>query len=275
MNLGRALDDYLDALANARHALRSPSVLAPFIAFGLLQCLLLVLLAFFAVPPLTALMIPIVRALGGEAALHYPTHFVLLPSLYQRLYLPLVASLGFLLWSYGTWSMIAHHEAAERIPARSFRTAWFRIVVVGVVFVAVTVALGRGFGWLTSKAPAAIPGRVFTLVGIALIACVQAFMLYAPIVLRIRGGGALAALRGSARYAAHNFGATVLLVATVLVVHTPLDALIANADSIAMRFRPEAVFQLMVASVLLEVITAFVLFAGAVNLALPEEGGMR
>jgi hypothetical protein len=275
MNIGRMLDDYIDALASARHALRSPSILVPFVAFGLLQGILLVLLAFFALPPLASIMFPVVRALGGDAALHYPTHFVLLPSLYQKIYLPLVATVGFLLWSYGAWAMVAHHEAAGRIPKRSFRVAWPRIVVVGVVFVGVTVALGRGFGWLTSHAPAAVPGRVFTLAGIVLIASVQALMLYAPIVLRIRGGSAMAALRGSARYAWHNFAATALLVATVLAVHTPLDALIANADSIATQFRPEAVFQLMVGSIVLEAITAFVLFAGAVGLALPEEGGMR
>jgi hypothetical protein len=58
-------------------------------------------------------------------------------------------------------------------------------------------------------------------------------------------------------------------------VHLPLDGLIANADVIAARFHPEAVFQLMVGSVVLEMITAFVLFAGTVGLALPEEGGMR
>jgi hypothetical protein len=32
---------------------------------------------------------------------------------------------------------------------------------------------------------------------------------------------------------------------------------------------------LLIASVLLEVVTAFVLFAGTVALALPEEGGLR
>jgi hypothetical protein len=275
MNIGRTLDDYIDALANARHALRSPSILIPFLAFGLLQVVIVVLLAFFAVPPFSTLMFPVVRALGGDAALHYPTHFVLLPSLYQRIYLPLAATLGFLLWSYGAWLMVGHHEAAERIPGRSFRAAWPGIILIGMVFVVVTVVLGRGFGWLTSHAPRAVPGRVFTLAGIALIASVQALMLYAPIVLRIRGGGAVSALRASARYARHNFAATAMLVTTVLVVHTPLDALIANADSIATQFRPEAVFQLMIGSIVLEVMTAFLLFAGAVGLALPEEGGMR
>jgi hypothetical protein len=35
------------------------------------------------------------------------------------------------------------------------------------------------------------------------------------------------------------------------------------------------VYQLMIGSIVLEMATAFVLFAGVVALALPEEGGLR
>ena len=60
-----------------------------------------------------------------------------------------------------------------------------------------------------------------------------------------------------------------------MLAHVPLDALIAKSGDIVARFRPEVVFQLLIASVLLEVVTALVLFAGTVSLALPEEGGLR
>ncbi|HXV13719.1 MAG TPA: hypothetical protein VEC56_05895, partial [Candidatus Krumholzibacteria bacterium] len=70
MNLARAIDDYLDALSAARLALRSPSILAPFLLFGLLQCVIITMLAFFTSRPLAPFMPPVVGALGGEASLH-------------------------------------------------------------------------------------------------------------------------------------------------------------------------------------------------------------
>lgn len=275
MNLARIIDEYLDALANARLAFRSPSILAPFIAFGLLQCGLIALLAFFTWTPTAGVMIAIVNALGGEPSLHYPTHFILLPATYRKIYLPLAATAGFALWSYAVWLMIEHHEAATRMGRRSFRAALPGVVVVGLVFVGVTVGLGRGLGTLAAYLPAGIPARAGTLLVVAVTASAQALLLYAPIVLRLQGGGPLGAVRNSIRYALRHFGATAMLVATVLLVHIPLDTLIANSESIVARFRPEAVFQLLIASAVLEAATAFVLFAGAVALALPEEGGLR
>jgi hypothetical protein len=274
MRVERAINDYLDGLASARIALHSPTVLVPFAAFGGFQCVVLAALAFFTAPPLAPLLVPVVVALGGEASLHYPTHFVFLPETYRTAYLPLVATVGFALWSWGAWSMIDRHEAARKLPARRFRTALPAIVLLGIVFVATTVGIGRVVGLAAQRAPEGLPARGLLLVSIALTACVQALLLYAPVVLRLRGGGPLAAIRTGARYALRHFAATVLLVGTVLFVHAPLDALLANADRVALRFHPEAVFYVMLLSIALEVLTAFILFAGLVGLALPEEGGL-
>lgn len=275
MRVARAVDGYLDALTNARLALLSPSVLMPFFAFGLIQAILLTLIAFFASSPVSSFMPTVVAALGGDASLHYPTHFVLLPATYRTVYLPLVATVGFALWSLGVWTMIARHEASRRMPARSFLRALPSVVGVGIVFVAVTVGAGRGLALVAAQLPPGLPLKAATLGIIALTASLQALLVYAPVVLRIRGGGPVGAIRASIRYARARFGATALLIGTILLVHLPLDGLIANADAIVGRFHPEVVYQLMIGSIVLEMATAFVLFAGVVALALPEEGGLR
>jgi len=275
VRLDSALDHYLDALTNARLALRSPSTLLPFLAFAVVQVLILGALAFFTTPALASLMVPVVRALGGEPALHYPTSFVLLPATYRVVYLPLVATVGFALWSLGVWSMIAHHDVGARTGARSFRRALPSMVSIGIVFVVVTVAIGRGLALLAAELPPGIPSKIATLGIIAVTACAQALLVYAPAILRLRGGGALAAIRGSVGYARRMFLPTAMVIVTVLVAHLPIDALVGNADVLAARFRPDIVFHFMVGSIVLEVVTAFILFAGVVALALPEEGGLR
>lgn len=275
MRLDSALDHYLDALTNARLALRSPSTLLPFLVFAVVQVLVLGALAFFTTPALASLMVPVVRTLGGEPALHYPTSFVLLPATYRVVYLPLVATVGFALWSLGVWSMIAHHDVGARTGARSFRRALPSIVSIGIVFVVVTVAIGRGLAILAAQLPPGIPSKMATLGIIAVTACAQALLVYAPAIVRLRGGGPLAAIRGSVGYARRMFLPTAMVIVTVLIAHLPVDALVANADLLAARFRPEIVFHFMVGSIVLEVVTAFILFAGVVALALPEEGGLR
>jgi hypothetical protein len=202
-------------------------------------------------------------------------HFVVLPRLFAPVYLPLVATRGFALWTFAVWSMVDHHEVGRRVPARPFRSVLPSILGVGVLFVVVSATLGRVGGALAALAPPGPASRIALMVAILLVASAQAFLVYAPVVLRLRKVGAFGALRASARYTWRHFGATALVLATVLAAHTPLDALIGTSHRVALAFRPELVYYLMLGSIALEVITAYVLFASVVGLALPEEGGLR
>ncbi len=275
MNVTRILSDYLDALTNVRVAFRSPSVFVPFLAFALVQIVVLTLLAFFPSPELAPVMVPVVRFLGGEAALHYPAHFSLLPEVFHRVYIPLVALLGFALWTLGTWSMVDHHEVGQRIAPRARAARIPDIILIGIVFTAATVLMGRAVGFVAAFLPARVPAAAVAVVGITLVAAVQTLLVYAPVVIRLRGVRAPGAVLTSARYARRHFGATALVVATVLVINAPVDILLANANRLVLRFTPEIVYQVMIVAIVLEAVTAYVLFAGVVGLALPEEGGMR
>lgn len=275
MNFTRTISTYLDALANLRLGFMAPSVFAPFAAFGALQCAILVLLAFFTAGPIAAFMVPIVHALGGEDALHYPIHFVRLPEIFQRVYLPLAATAGFALWSRGVWIMVDHHVIGRSRPRPSFRSALPHVIGVGIAFVGTSVAIGYGLGAIAERVPPGIPRRIAVLAAVGLTACVQALLVYAPIVLRLRGGGALAAVRHSVGYSIRNFAPTLMVVTTVLAIHAPIDGLLSRADRIASRFQPELVLYALLASALVEVLTAYLLFAATTAIALPEEGGMR
>jgi hypothetical protein len=273
MRISDVLSDVLDGLGNARLALRSPSVLMPFLAFGALQVVLLSFLAFVDWPPTSDAALSLSRQLGGDAALHYPMHFVLLPRLWETIYLPLVALVGFPLWTWAVWMMVNHHEIGRRVAARPFGRMLPAVLVVGIVFVAVSAGLGRAGG-----AVAPLAGRfagLATIAAILLVALAQTFLIYTPAVLRIRGGGLVSGVRASVRYAARHFWPTLLVILTVLAVHAPVDLLIASSHRVALRFHPETVYFLMLGSIALEVITAYVLFAAVVGLALPEEGGLR
>lgn len=274
MSIGRALNRYLDALTYARAGL-NPGVALPFAIFCGLQLVILLALALFTTPVLAPIMVPVLRLLGGEQSLHYPLHLVGLPSVYLRIYLPLVATVGFSLWSMAVWKLVDRHPVGSDRARREFRPALPHIVVIGVLFVGASVATGEASARLIHPKTPEMVQRAVWFLSVGLTALLQAFLVYAPFVLRIRGGNFRDAIVGGARYAWRQFGATALMIVTVLMVHLPVDFLLSRADRIAARFHPEAVLQVMLASVALEMITAYILFAGLTELALPREGGLR
>ena len=274
MSLGRSLNRYLDALTYASAAL-NPRVLLPFAIFCALQLIILLSLAMFTAPVLAPVMVPVMRVLGGEQSLHYPLHLVGLPSVYQRIYLPLVAIAGFSLWSLAVWRLVDRHPVGSERARREFRPSLPHIVVIGVLFVGASVATGEAAARLISPKSPELLERAVWLLSISVTAALQTFLIYAPLVLRIRGGNFRDAIVGGASYARRQFGATVFMIMTVLLVHLPVDFLLSRADRIAARFHPETVLQVMLGSVVLEMFTAYILFAGITELALPREGGLR
>ena len=275
MNLTRAIVDYLDGLGNATLALRAPSVLVPFVAFAVLQCLILLAMASFIAPPLAPVMVPFIHALGGEESLHYPLHLVRLPAVYQRVYLPLVATVGFSLWTLAVWLMVDHHVIGSERAQRPFRAAIPNVLVVGVLFVGASVIIGELAARLVSARTHPMLARGILLSSVLVTACVQALLIYAPVALRLRGGSAWSALKASTTYARRRFVATALVIVTVFLVHAPVDFLLTRADRIAARFQPEAILYLLLASAVLEMVTAYLMFAATTELALRKDGGLR
>jgi hypothetical protein len=259
----------------ARAALSRPGVLAPFAIFSAIQALILLALASFAVPLLAPVMVPVMQLLGGEQSLHYPMHLVGLPSVYQRLYLPLVATVGFALWSTAVWRLAENHPIGADRTRYDRRPSFRDVVVIGVLFVGVSVITGEMSSRLVSPRTPDLIQRIILFASVIVTAVMQAFLVYAPLALRIRGGNAWQAIRASASYARRHLADTVMVIVTVLLIHLPVDFLLSRADRLAARFEPETVLYTMLGSVVLEMFTAYLLFAGTTELGLPREGGIR
>lgn len=274
MDIARGINRYLDALAAAREPLREPAVLMPFVIFALLQIAILSAMAMFLSPPLATVMVPVMHFLGGDDALHYPLHLVGLPDAYRKVYLPLVATVGFALWSFAAWKMVDHHPGGPGKSVRSFLSALPHAIAVGVLFVGISVGVSHLMSSLITPKTPGMAVRGLVVVSVALTAVLQALLVHAPFALRVSGTHVWGALRASVRYARRNFFATVLLVTTVLVVNLPLDFLLAHADRVASRFHPETILRLMMGAVALEMLTAYLLFAGITELDLPHKKEM-
>ena len=80
--------------------------------------------------------------------------------------------------------------------------------------------------------------------------------------------GRLAALGAAVREGRQRFLPTLLLVLSVVLAHRPVEYMLSQPDRVVLKFRPELVFYLLVAGIVLEVVTSFVLFASTTGLAI-------
>jgi hypothetical protein len=105
----------------ALRSLRRPQVREPFFIVGGLQLILLLALGNFHSVALAGFMAPVVRALGGEAALHYPDHFWALPEIYRSATTVLGILFTYTAWGVATLRFAGEHgtwqEGFRRAPA--------------------------------------------------------------------------------------------------------------------------------------------------------------
>jgi hypothetical protein len=261
-----AFIEYLRGLDEARLLLRAPATVLPFVVMGALEAVVLFALTWFTVAPFAGAMVPVVARIGGEEALHYPMHYILLPGLYGALYLPLVALVGFPIYGRAVFSM-GDRIAPQRAGHDGFARYVPALIVVGIVYVAVAAGVPGLFVRLQAVAGKSLAGPV-GLAGLVAAAAAQAILVYAPVCLWRKGGGPLGALRSAFSEGRRRFLPTFLLVLTVVLAHRPIEYMLERPDRLALKFRPELVFQLIAAGVVLEVVTSFFLFAATAGLAI-------
>ena len=84
MKLVETLVDYIRSLEESVAMLRSPGILLPFVVFAAVQSVVLIACAFFSVPPLSTVMVPVSGLIAGEQSLHFPACFAFSFSIYSQ-----------------------------------------------------------------------------------------------------------------------------------------------------------------------------------------------
>lgn len=270
MSFSKAVLNYLFGLEESRMMLRVPAALLPFVVHAAILCLVLFALAFFTVAPLASFMTPIVERLGGENALHYPMHLILLPDMYHLVYLPLTAVVGFVLFGWAVFAMGDHFQrgGVEMGARPSLLRSAPTLVVIGVCYVAAATLVPAAIAWLGRIVDHPRLGGLLTLAGLVATAALQALLVYAPLFVRTHGAGPFSALRRSVGLGRRRFAPTAMIVLTVILVHQPIDFLLRQPDRVVVKFQPELVIYLLLAGVVLELLTAFLLFSSTAGLAL-------
>ena len=249
------------ALGLSLRELRAGRQWVPWLALGALQFAALMALLAFAHPLLAWAVAPLVRAIGGESALHYPDFYRSLPFVYSRVDL-VVGSLGGAVatgWSTLLFAARWHRRAmgpgeawAQTGPrALTLVLAQLPFQLLVLLFTTLVERSLAGSGGLARRL-----GYFVELGGVV---GLQALFLYVPARVVLEGHGLWRALAGLPRAWARGFWAALLLGLVALLPLLPLDALGQRSELLVDRGAPELVAWRTAMQLLVGLAVSFVL----------------
>ena len=242
-------------------AMRTGRLWAPWLALGALQSAALLALVGFAHPLLAWAVAPLVRAVGGEQALHYPDFFRSLPFLYSRAGLVLGALAGAIASGWSTRLFAAHWRRHPEAPGEAWAEAAphaLALVLGQALFTALVLAFTRQFALVFVDQPGLVR-RIGALLALGGVAALQALFLYFPALVVLEHHGLWRALGSLPRTWARGFWSALLLAAASLLLLLPLDALGQRSDLLVSRGTPELVAWLTGVQLLVGLVVSFLL----------------
>lgn len=240
-----------------------PRIWAPLlIAFGIQTALLLTLILFFH-PVLLPLALPLVRALGGPEATHYPALYYSLPAMVTRMNVVVDTAITSIL--VGIATLLFARAFGSDTPENTVRRAIRRapaLIVTSAVTLGVLVLGDR----LTALVPMDLVNRSFFLrwgmrgFSMFLFIIVQSLMAYTAAWIVLAGHGIWPAIRDSVRVTARTFIPTFLVVGIPVVIMFPISYMTRGAA----RLKPEMVANLLGLGLVVQLILTFFL-VGAIT----------
>ena len=266
--LQRYIRCWTDVLALARR----PVIFLPFAIIAAVKSAVLFAMYFFWHPLLAGFMVPVVRILGGEDAVHFPGHVRAFPVMFQTAEIVLMMLFSFAMTVWAVFLM------ADTLEGRRRRLAAYAGGVAVLTPAIVIIALCFAGG--TIGVPMALYGAAeefeerpkvqFLLLSGALAAGFLATVVlgYAPYFLGSVKGGALAAMRASVSYAREHLTLTSLVVLSVFLPEKILEYLASDTGSLVSNLHGNWVPGFLFLGVLVEVATSFFLFGALTSKAL-------
>lgn len=274
--LNLALWSWIEALKD----LRRTRILAPFLLFFLVQCLVILLIAQFHRPLVSWFMVPLLTVLEGKQVLHYPQSFLFLPETFSRFNIAvdlLVGSFVFAAAYLTVWKVVTADD--QERPWSDAAAFWGKMLLLRIpmqVLVLLIVAVVPALFATGGREVSGNALRVLRYGSLFGSIVVEALFAFTPLYLLVeRRGLGESWLRGFAM-------SLRLPLATLLVVMVPnlaqllIGAVLRRSDMIVQKLAPEMVGWVLVLVALLYVGMNYFITASVVRIYGArgvEEGG--
>ena len=243
------------------------SLWIPFLLLLVVQAAGLFFLLSFHRPWAQSLAVPFLEWVGGEAALHYPLSYQVLPVAFARLQILIGVGFGSVVSAVAT--MRFARSFGELEGDGFWGRAWRRYPSV-LLYSAVVSLLVFGAFWLQRLAPEQAMltdakvrwGVRLGTLGLAIL--IETLFVYTLAWMFLRSRSVFASMGASVRFLGRHFFPTLWLVAIPILIKYPLSWLSGRSDLFVNKFQPETVAMVLAVEVVAEMILSFI-FVGTVT----------
>ncbi len=251
-----------ECLGSALRALTRPAAWAVWLPYALLRFGLLAGFAIGAHPLVSWAMAPLIRALAGEGALHYPELFRALPALDASTGAVLLATAG--LWCSGAAAFQVHARASRApLPAAACLGHAARrypaLLLATLPALALAWVLGDGVAmWLDARGSGPMTVRLISLAAAVVALCVAAWFAWLTPVVAAGRHGPRDAWHELGRLAARGYPAALLITLVTTLPSLPLWFVMRTVTRWIDRGKPEMVAVMLAGAIALTLLTRMI-----------------
>lgn len=255
-----ALSSFWDGIKSLVRA----RLVAPIALYALAQALYLAIIVNFHLPVLAGVMAPVVRILGGGAAVHYPQLFVAMPAIFNKGSLLIGAILGAYVWGVAVIAIANRFGRASGSPWRDALRRFPHLFLAQLPVV--LIVLATFFLTEVALAGADVKGNAKRLMlygPIPFGILVESIFLFAPIAVVLEGRSAASAIARSFGIWRSNGLAALLIVGLTTLPHIPTYWVLQRSATLVSRFSPETILLVLGGDVFLRLVTNVILVVAA------------
>lgn len=231
-------------------SMRKVKTLTPFLIYAILQVILLYSLINFSQSPFSGFLVPIVRKLFGEPALHYPNFFVILSPLYSQMNILLSGFIGIILVGMATHLFTVNFKDHKTSLSEAFKitiTKYIVLLIIWILVSALTLLMIIGLPFILNKflQPEYLVSRIFDFVGLFLGIIVASMFAYTTVLVVLERRKLFQAISNTFTIFIKNVGTSFLLIAVPTTFYFPISYLSRRIDLLFSKFSPETVVAIL------------------------------
>jgi len=251
----------------AFNALKSnPIIILPFCISGVLKLLGLVFIFISIFYPLSLVFAPIIKTLWGEAYLHYPFNFNLMPKLFYYAQVSVYVLMDGLLSGIAVWMIFRVNEGKKPVFSEALKKVFPKyIILVGflltVFLIVYMISFGENFAimkllrfkFMTILLKRGLLDFIKIFLNFFIIVLIETLFAFVIPFVVLKGRGFFKAIGGSLSLAKKLFFTVFILIIIPTTISLPISLLKAGLPALIAKTLPEITFLVLGAGVILTV----------------------
>lgn len=243
-------------------SMRNLRTFIPFLLYAILQGFVLYSLVNFVDTPFANFLIPLIRELFGEPALHYPSFFFVLAPLYNQINIVLSGLLGIVIIGMATHIFAVNFRKDSSTLGQALKNTMPKYGVLFVIWIlesALTLAMIIGVPQILNKLlqPEYSMSRLIELGGLLLGIGISSIFAYTTALIILDRQKLIRSISQTFLIFKKNAFTTFLLIAVPTFLYFPISYLSRKTDVLISKFSPEIIAVLLGTGIFISLLLSY------------------